>query len=55
MAIRPKFLGLKEGAPVISLNPFVAGGRPAVAERNADDVSAILDSSAQDRRSMDVS
>lgn len=54
-AIRPKFLDLKEGALVISLEPFVAGGGRAVTERNVDDISAILDVSAQDYHSMDVS
>ncbi|KAH9172908.1 S-adenosyl-L-methionine-dependent methyltransferase [Lactarius sanguifluus] len=54
-AIRPKFLDLKEGALVISLEPFVAGGGRAVTERNVDDISAILDVSAHDYHSMDVS
>lgn len=59
-AIRPKFLDLKEGALVISLEPFVVaatGGtrRAAVTERNLDDISAILDVSAHDYLSMDVS
>jgi H3 lysine-79-specific histone-lysine N-methyltransferase len=57
-AIRPKFLDLKEGALVISLEPFVvgaAGGGRTVTERNLDDISAILDVSAYDYRSMDVS
>ncbi|KAH9971215.1 histone methylation DOT1 [Lactifluus volemus] len=51
-AIRPKFLGLKEGALVISLEPFVVGGGRVVTERN--DISAILDFSAHDYHSMDV-
>ena len=57
-AIRPKFLDLKEGALVISLEPFVvgaAGGGRTVTERNLDDISAILDVSAYDYHSMDVS
>ncbi|KAI0297535.1 S-adenosyl-L-methionine-dependent methyltransferase [Multifurca ochricompacta] len=54
-AIRPKFLDLKEGALVISLEPFVAVGGRAFTERNVDDISAILDVSAHDYRSMDVS
>jgi H3 lysine-79-specific histone-lysine N-methyltransferase len=54
-AIRPKFLDLKEGALVISLEPFVVGGGRAVTERNVDDISAILDVSAHDYHSMDVS
>ncbi|KAI0264980.1 S-adenosyl-L-methionine-dependent methyltransferase [Gloeopeniophorella convolvens] len=53
-AIRPKFLDLKEGALVISLEPFAApGGR--VTERNVDDLGAILDVAAHDYHSMDVS
>ena len=39
----------------ISLEPFTAGGGRAVTERNMDDISAILDVSAQDHYSMDVS
>jgi len=58
-AIRPKFLDLKEGALVISLEPFVVGaaggGGRTVTERNLDDISAILDVSAYDYHSMDVS
>jgi H3 lysine-79-specific histone-lysine N-methyltransferase len=54
-AIRPKFLDLKEGALVISLEPFVAGGGRAFTERNVDDISAILDVSVHDYHSMDVS
>ena len=56
-AIRPKFLDLKEGALVISLEPFAAaGGRArAVTERNLDDINTILDVSAHDYHSMDVS
>lgn len=57
-AIRPKFLDLKEGAHVISLEPFVvgaAGGGRAVNERNLDDISAILDVSAYDYLPLDVS
>ncbi|KAI0247565.1 histone methylation protein DOT1-domain-containing protein [Lactifluus subvellereus] len=54
-ATRPKFLDLKEGALVISLELFVAGGRHAVTECNVDDISAILDVSAHDGHSMDVS
>ena len=42
-AIRPKFLCLKEGALVILLEPFVAGGWRAATERNVNDISAILD------------
>ena len=57
-AIRPKFLDLKEGALVISLEPFVVGaagvGR-AVNERNLDDISVILDVSTYDYLPMDVS
>ena len=33
----------KEGALVILLEPFVAGGGRAVAERNVDDIWATLD------------
>jgi H3 lysine-79-specific histone-lysine N-methyltransferase len=57
-AIRPKFLDLKEGAYVISLEPFVvgaAGGGRAVNERNLDDISAILDVFAYDYLPLDVS
>jgi len=57
-AIRPKFLDLKEGALVISLEPFVvsaAGAGRAVNERNLDDISAILDVSAYDYLPLDVS
>jgi [histone H3]-lysine79 N-trimethyltransferase len=57
-AIRPKFLDLKEGAHVISLEPFVvgaAGGGRAVNERNLDDISAILDVYAHDYLPLDVS
>jgi len=54
-AIRPKFLDLKEGALVVSLEPFVTGGGRTVTERNLDDISAILDVSAHDYHSMDVS
>ncbi len=58
-AIRPKFLDLKEGALVISLEPFVVGaaggGGRTVTERNLDDISAILDVSAYDYHEMDVS
>jgi H3 lysine-79-specific histone-lysine N-methyltransferase len=46
---------LKEGALVISLEPFVAAGGRAVTERNLDDISAILDVSVHDYQSMDVS
>ena len=53
--IRPKFLDLKEGASVISLESFAAGGERAVTERNVDNISAILDVSVQKCRSMDVS
>ena len=42
-----------EGAPVILLEPFIAGGRRMVAEHNVDEVSAILDVSLQDHHSMD--
>jgi [histone H3]-lysine79 N-trimethyltransferase len=51
-AIRQKFHDLKEGALVISLEPFVVGGGRVVTERN--DISAILDFSAHDYHSMDV-
>jgi len=54
-AIRPKFLDLKEGALVVSLEPFVAAGGRVVTERNLDDISAILNVSAHDYHSMDVS
>jgi [histone H3]-lysine79 N-trimethyltransferase len=57
-AIRPKFLDLKEGAHVISLEPFVVGATGAgrtVNERNLDDISAILDVSTYDYLPMDVS
>jgi H3 lysine-79-specific histone-lysine N-methyltransferase len=54
-AIRPKFLDLKEGALVVSLEPFVAVGGRAFTERNLDDISSILDLSAHDYHSMDVS
>jgi len=54
-AIRPKFLDLKEGALVISLEPFVAAGGRAVTERNLNDINAILDVSAHDYHSVDVS
>lgn len=53
-AIQPKFLDLKEGALVISLELFVvgtAGGGCALTERNLDDISAILDVSAYDYHS----
>ena len=46
---------MKEGALVISLEPFVAGGGRAVTERNLDDISAILDVSSHDYHSMDAS
>ncbi|KAI0251016.1 hypothetical protein BJV78DRAFT_1213785, partial [Lactifluus subvellereus] len=52
--IRLKFLNLKEGALVISLELFVAGGGRAVTECNMDDISAILDVSTHDYHSMDV-
>jgi len=57
-AIRPKFLDLKEGALVFSLEPFVlgaAGGGRAVNERNLDDISAILDVDVYDYLPLDVS
>lgn len=68
-AIQPKFLDLKEGALITSLEPFAVGARRlvagvrwwargdehAVAECNVGEISAILDSSAQDYHSMDVS
>ena len=55
-AIRSKFLDLKEGALVVSLEPFVAVGGRAFTERNLDDISSILDLSAHhDYHSMDVS
>lgn len=54
-AIRPKFLDLKEGALVVSLEPFVPAGCRVVTERNLDDISAILDVSAHEYHSMDVS
>ena len=54
-AIRPKFLDLKVRALVISLELFVAAGGRAMTERNLDDISAILDVSAHDYHSMDLS
>jgi H3 lysine-79-specific histone-lysine N-methyltransferase len=53
--IRPKFLDLKDGALVISLELFVAAGGRAVTERNLDYISAIPDVSAHDYHSVDVS
>lgn len=41
-AIRPKFLDLKEGALVISLQPFVAPEPLKMTERNLDDMAFIL-------------
>jgi hypothetical protein len=58
-AIRPKFLDSKEGALVVSPEPFVAVGRRgrAFTERNLDNISSIsiLDVSAHDYHLMDVS
>ncbi|KAI0056768.1 DOT1-domain-containing protein [Artomyces pyxidatus] len=54
-AIRPKFLDLKEGAIVVSLNPFVSSVNARVTERNVDDISAIFDVTEHEYNSMDVS
>ena len=43
VAIGPKLMDQKEDALVILLEPFVAGGGRAVAERNVDDIGATLD------------
>ncbi|KAL4065808.1 histone methylation DOT1 [Scleroderma yunnanense] len=53
-ALRPKFLDLKEGAVVVSLQPF---GQPnaRVIECNIDDICAIFDVEEQSYRSGDVS
>ena len=53
--IWPKSFDLKEGALVISLESFAAGGEREVTERNADDISAILDVSMQEYDTMNVS
>lgn len=45
-AIPPKFLDLKDGALVISLEQSVAGGGRAVTEHNVHDIVAVLDVSA---------
>ncbi|KAI0042141.1 DOT1-domain-containing protein [Auriscalpium vulgare] len=54
-AIRPKFLDLKEGAIVVSLQPFVASLNARLTERNLDDLSAIFDVSEHTYQPMDVS
>lgn len=42
-AIRPKFLDLKEGALVISLEPFVPTLNARMTDRNIGDLSTIFD------------
>ena len=53
-AIRPSVLNLKEGALVIFLEPFVAGGGRAVTERSVDNINTIVDVSAKVHHPLDV-
>ena len=45
---------MKEGAPVILLEPLVAGGGRTVSERSVDNINTTLDMSAKDHHPLNV-